>query len=542
MGLDIFFKVMGGLGIFLYGMHHMSGGMQKMAGAKIKGIIGLLTKNRVIACIVGVLVTAMVQSSSVSTVMTIGFVNASLMSLKQALGVILGANIGTTVTGWILVLKIGKYGLPMAGFAAILYLFSKSDKVKTRVLTFMGLGMIFFGLELMSEGFKPLRTMPFFVELFHSFDATSGFGGVIAAALVGALLTAIVQSSSATLGITIVLASQGMINSETAVALVLGENVGTTITAMLASLGARANARRAAIAHTFINIVGVVWVVSIFPYYLKFISNFVNPTENITEYIATAHTMFNVSNVLLFLPFIGYIANMLEKLIVEKEEVVEKLTQLDERMLETPVVVVDQTKLEINKIGTEIVVAFSDIKNVLKNNLEMTSKEYENVLKLEDNMDIVQGEIALINSKVLALDLEPSIIKKARKNIAISDQYESVTDYLKRIALIHKRLFDKDQNLSEKNLEDVEKLHKLTVDFFEYVDNSYKNEEYNILVEANKKSADISAMYKELRRKHLDRIEETEKSPLLITAYMDILNHYRRLSDHCLTVVEILNV
>ena len=542
MGLDIFFKVMGGLGIFLYGMHHMSGGMQKMAGAKIKGIIGLLTKNRVIACIVGVVVTAMVQSSSVSTVMTIGFVNASLMSLKQALGVILGANIGTTVTGWILVLKIGKYGLPMAGFAAILYLFSKSDKVKTRVLTFMGLGMIFFGLELMSEGFKPLRTMPFFVELFHSFDATSGFGGVIAAALVGALLTAIVQSSSATLGITIVLASQGMINSETAVALVLGENVGTTITAMLASLGARANARRAALAHTFINIVGVVWVVSIFPYYLKFLSNFVSPTENITEYIATAHTMFNVSNVLLFLPFIGYIANMLEKLIVEKEEVVERLTQLDERMLETPVVVVDQTKLEINKIGTEIVSAFSDIKSVLKNNLEMSSKEYENVLELEDNMDIVQGEIALINSKVLALDLEPSIIKKARKNIAISDQYESVTDYLKRIALIHKRLFDKDQSLSEKNLEDVEKLHKLTVDFFEYVDTSYKNEEYNILVEATKKSAEISAMYKELRRKHLDRIEETEKSPLLITAYMDILNHYRRLSDHCLTVVEILNV
>uniref|UniRef100_UPI003019FCD3 Na/Pi cotransporter family protein n=1 Tax=Psychrilyobacter sp. TaxID=2586924 RepID=UPI003019FCD3 len=315
MGLDIFFKVIGGLGIFLYGMHHMSSGMQKIAGAKIKNIIGLLTKNRIIACLVGILVTAMVQSSSVSTVMTIGFVNASLMSLKQALGVILGANIGTTVTGWILVLKIGKYGLPMVGISAIFYLFAKKDTVKTKFLTSMGLGMIFFGLQLMSSGFKPLRTMPFFIELFHSFDASSGFGGVIAAALVGALLTAIVQSSSATLGITIVLASQGMINSETAVALVLGENVGTTITAMLASLGARANAKRAAIAHTVINIIGVTWVVSIFPYYLQFLSNFVNPISNITKYIATAHTLFNVTNVLLFLPFIGYIATMLEKMI-----------------------------------------------------------------------------------------------------------------------------------------------------------------------------------------------------------------------------------
>jgi len=542
MGLDILFKVIGGLGIFLYGMHHMSSGMQKIAGSKVKNIIGLLTKNRVIACIVGVVVTAMVQSSSVSTVMTIGFVNASLMSLKQALGVILGANIGTTVTGWILVLKIGKYGLPMVGAASIIYLFSKSDKVKTRVLTFMGLGMIFFGLELMSEGFKPLRSMPFFIELFHSFDATTGLGGILAAALVGALLTAIVQSSSATLGITIVLASQGMINSETAVALVIGENVGTTITAMLASLGARANARRAALAHTFINIVGLFWVISIFPYYLKFLSHFVDPSENITEYIASAHTIFNVTNVLLFLPFIGYIANLLEKVVVEKEEIVKKSTQLDERMLETPIIVVDQTKLEINKIGTEIITGFADIDKILKDNLEISSKEYENILELEDKMDVVQGEIASINSKVLTLDLDPAIIKKARKNIAISDQYESITDYLKRIALIHKRLFEKEESLSEENLEDIDKLHKLIVDFFSYVDESYKNNDYNILAEATKKSAEISMTYRELRRKHLDRIEEQPKSPLLITAYMDILNHYRRLSDHSLTVVEILNM
>ena len=542
MGIDIFFKVIGGLGIFLYGMHHMSGGMQKIAGARIKNIISLLTKNRVIACIVGVLVTAMVQSSSVSTVMTIGFVNASLMSLKQALGVILGANIGTTVTGWILVLKIGKYGLPMAGISAILYLFAKKDSVKTKFLTFMGLGMIFFGLELMSSGFKPLRTMPFFVELFHSFDATSGFGGVIAAALVGALLTAIVQSSSATLGITIVLASQGMINSETAVALVLGENVGTTVTAMLASLGARANAKRAALAHTIINIVGVFWVISIFPYYLQFLANFVDPVANITKYIATAHTMFNVTNVLLFLPFIGYIAKTLEKLVTEKEITVKKLTHLDERMLETPNIVVGQTKIEINKVGAQIISAFADLKKTLIQNLPMDSKEFQNVLELEDKMDIIQEEIAAINSKVLTLDVEIPIIKSARKNIAISDQYESVTDYMKRISFIHQRLFDNDQRLSKKHLEELEKIHTLTVDFFNYVDTSYKNDNYNILGEATKKSANISNLYREIRRNHLDRMGETTKSPLLVTGYMDILNHYKRLSDHSLTVVEILNV
>jgi phosphate:Na+ symporter len=326
------------------------------------------------------------------------------------------------------------------------------------------------------------------------------------------------------------------------VALVLGENVGTTITAMLASLGARANAKRAAYAHTFINVVGVTWVVSIFPYYLKFLSNFVSPEKNITEYIASAHTIFNITNVLIFLPFIGFLANFLEKVITEKEEDVERLTQLDERMLETPVVIVDQTKSEINKIGEETKNVFSNVLAILKKDLDMESSEYTSIIELEDKMDLIQGEIASINSKVLTLDLEPHIIKKTRKNIAISDQYESVTDYLKRIALIHKRLHDDEQRLNENHLEDIEKLHNLTVEFFDFVDTAYKNDNYNIMVEATKKSASISALYKEIRKKHFDRMEESEKSPLIITGYMDILNHYKRLSDHSLTVVEILNV
>ncbi len=172
----------------------------------------------------------------------------------------------------------------------------------------------------------------------------------------------------------------------------------------------------------------------------------------------------------------------------------------------------------------------------------MDSKEFENVVELEDKMDIVQGEIASINSKVLSLDLEAPIIKKARKNIAISDQYESVTDYMKRIVFIHKRLLDNDQKLSKKNLEELEKIHTMTVDLFEYVDSSYKDENYKILGEATKRTAAISNLYKEIRRNHLDRMAETTKSPILVTGYMDVLNHYKRLSDHSLTVVEILNI
>ena len=304
MYLNIIFNVIGGLGIFLYGMENMSGGMQKLAGKRLKKILAALTTNRIMAVLIGIFVTMLVQSSSVSTVMTIGFVNASLLTLKQALGVILGANIGTTVTGWLLVLNIGKYGLPITGAAAIAYVFFRSDKARTRSLTVMGLGLIFLGLDLMSNGLKPIRSMPEFIELFKLFNADTYFGAV-KVACIGALITGIVQSSAATLGITITLAVQGLIDYPTAVALVLGENVGTTITAFLASLGATTNAKRAAYAHTIINMLGVIWVTSIFPFYIKFLGHIVDVENNITFGIATAHTMFNVLNVFLFIPFTG---------------------------------------------------------------------------------------------------------------------------------------------------------------------------------------------------------------------------------------------
>ena len=267
LGLSLVVGEFGGLVLLL---RDMSGSMQKIAGPKLKKILSTLTNNRIIGVFVGMLITGIVQSSSVITVMAVGFVNASLLTLKQALGIILGANIGTTITGWLLVLDIGKYGLPMVGLSAILYMFNKKEETRTKLMAIMGFGFVFFGLQLMSSSLSPLKELPFFIEMFKMFKVTS-YATLLKASLVGAALTAIVQSSSATIGITIALASQGLIDYPTSVALVLGENVGTTITALLASIGAKANAKRAAYAHTLINIIGVIWVTTIFNYYLKFL-------------------------------------------------------------------------------------------------------------------------------------------------------------------------------------------------------------------------------------------------------------------------------
>ena len=539
MYFDIAFNVLGGLGIFLFGMDSMSSGMQKLAGQRLKKILALLTTNRVIAILMGMFVTMLVQSSSVSTVMTIGFVNASLLTLKQALGVIFGANIGTTITGWILVLNIGKYGLPMVGAGAILYMFLKGEKAKTRALTFMGLGMIFLGLQLMSNGLKPVRSMPEFVRLFSLFSADSYFG-VLKVAFVGALITAIVQSSSATLGITITLAVQGLIDYPTAVALVLGENVGTTITAFLATLNANANAKRAAYAHTIINTIGVIWVTAIFPYYLDFLSNFGSPETNITMAIATAHTMFNVSNVIIFTPFIGILADFLTKIVKDDEKTSERITHIDELMLKTPSVVVGQTKTEVLTMGKNISEMFSTLKDIYQSNRSISEDEVKRMRKIEDDLDIYQKEITTANFIILNnKNITDNLKIDTKNNLEVCDEYETISDYLMRIISSLKRLQDNSIPLTEEEKNTLSTMNKDTEELFRNINTAYATKNKEMMIRSIEKANAITENYRIAKDKHLVNAgcHETPIA-MLTTSYMDTLNYYRRVRDHIYNIIE----
>ena len=518
----------------------MSLGMQKLAGQRLKKILALLTTNRVVAILMGMFVTMLVQSSSVSTVMTIGFVNASLLTLKQALGVIFGANIGTTITGWILVLNIGKYGLPMVGAGAILYMFLKGEKAKTRALTFMGLGMIFLGLQLMSNGLKPVRSMPEFVRLFSLFSADTYFG-VLKVAFIGALITAIVQSSSATLGITITLAVQGLIDYPTAVALVLGENVGTTITAFLATLNANANAKRAAYAHTIINTVGVIWVTAIFPYYLDFLSNFGSPEANITMAIATAHTMFNVSNVIIFTPFIGYLADFLTKIVKDDEEKVsDRITHIDELMLKTPSVVVGQTKTEVLNMGKNISEMFNTLKEIYQTNKSITEDEVKKMRKIEDDLDIYQKEITTANFIILNdKNITDNLKLDTKNNLEVCDEYETISDYLMRIINSLKRLQDNNIPLTEEEKNTLSTMNRDTEELFRNINTAYATKNKEMMLRSIEKANTITENYRVAKDKHLINAgcHETPIA-LLTTSYMDTLNYYRRVRDHIYNIIE----
>ena len=351
-------KGLGGLAIFLFGMKSMSEGMKAVAGRRMRRIIASVTDNPFMALAAGIGVTFLLQSSSITTVLVVGFVNSGLMMLTQAIGVILGANIGTTITGWILALEVGKYGLIILAVGVFVLFIAKGERTRFIAGVIMGLGMIFYGLELMKNGFKPMRQLPEFVEWFSYFNADDYFG-VLKCALVGCVLTLIVQSSSATLGITMGLAATQVIPFETAAALVLGENLGTTVTALFASIGAKPNAKRAAYSHVLMNFLGVAWITAVFPVYIDILERMVTLASrlmgmpvNVMAKIALVHTGFNLLNTFLFLPLIPLLAWVVTKIVPDKVETVDisKPKFINDQVLNSPDIALDLLEKEQNHL------------------------------------------------------------------------------------------------------------------------------------------------------------------------------------------------
>jgi len=534
MYIKIILQLIGGLGLFLYGMEHMSTSMQKIAGPKLKKILASLTNNRILGILVGIIITALVQSSSVSTVMTVGFVNASLLTLKQALGVILGANIGTTITGWLLVLDIGKYGLPIVGAAAILYMFMKKEKARTNLSAIIGVGLIFFGLQLMSQALSPLKDMPEFIEMFKMFKVDSYFG-LLKVTAVGAIITALIQSSAATIGITIALASQGLIDYQAAVALVLGENVGTTVTAFLASLGAKPNAKRAAFAHTLINLIGVLWVTSIFRFYLKFLNNFVDPVHHMGAAIAAAHTIFNITNVIILIPFVGLLDKILLYIVKDTGEDEVRVTKLASLKMTLPSVIIEQTKIEVSSMVTMIDDVFLKLEESLKEK-EKIAKYNEDIVAVEDKLDLYEKEIYDSNFSLLSKSLSKSLIEDTRMNLLACDEYETIGDYQNRIANRLYMLYENSIDLDETRDKMVFKLHSLSVELFNDISRAVKTGEKELYSTGLKKYQELKSYYKEVKREHFSRSENIPAR--LNTGYLDIINYYKRIADHTYNIIE----
>ena len=553
--MKMLFSVIGGLGIFLLGMKNMSEGIQAIAGDRMRKMINAVTDNRLLAVGVGLGVTTLVQSSSITTVIVVGLVNSALMELHQAIGVIMGANIGTTITGWILVLKIGKYGLPILGVSVFVYLFSKKDRWRYLAMGTLGLGLIFFGLELMKNGFKPLKYVPEFNDAFAWFVADNYFG-VLKCAAVGCILTFIVQSSSATLGITIGLASTGVIPFETAAALVLGENIGTTITAWLASFGTTTAAKRAAYAHVVFNLIGVLWITALFSLYIPIIGSLVESTEGhnpiglspstsnydgiITAAIAMVHTGFNVANVLLFLPFVRPFARLLERLIPDKgEKEIPHLSSLDFRMVDSPILAIGNSRGEIVKMSGGIAKMLDWHRELLgaeKPNQQLVEK----VFRREQVMDNVQEEVIHFLTGVLTAETPLSIANEARQQLRIADEYESISDYISGILKARLRLDQEHMELSPEERKGLLVLHDRVAQYVEMISTGFRDGNPEAFANASSESSSITQLVKEMRDAHLQSLSEHKVDPIKSMSYSTMLNGYRKVKDHALNIAEAL--
>lgn len=550
-------NVLGGLAIFLLGMKYMSEGMQAIAGNRLRTIIRAVTDNRLMACGAGFGATCIVQSSSVTTVMVVGMVSAGLMTLTQSIGVILGADIGTTITAWIVAMDVFVrggvliFGLPLVGLSGFFYLFSKNEKVRFAAMMVMGLGMVFFGLYLMKAGVKPLRTMDEFQEWFSRFtpDTLLGVLGCVAA---GAVLTGVVQSSSATVGITMVLAKDGIINMETALALVIGENIGTTITAFLASLGTSRNAKRAAYAHVLIKFAGALWVIPILWLGMKALLKLLGP-ESMMELsiintpgdgamlgIAIFHTAFNVLNVSLFLPLVGVVSRLMMKIVPERPGVdVEHLTYLDVGLLATPAVGIQQSHDEIERMGETVEEMLGDLAVLLKAG-KIEEEAAKSILDREEKLDGIQREVVTFLSSLLSGAVAHEVMDRGRIQLRLADEYESISDYIARIVKMHRKLQRNDGTLTGQSMKRILELHDRVAKYVARINEAVRTGEADAMADAKTEADQITDSMKSFRDEHLENFAQEQASPLSSLVFTDTLTAYRRIRSHTLNIAQAL--
>jgi phosphate:Na+ symporter len=419
--------LLGGLALFLYGMGKMSDALKNVAGEKMKDILGMLSNNRIMGLITGALVTAVIQSSSVTTVMLVGFVSAGLMSLSQTIGVIMGSNIGTTITAQIIAFKVTKYALLLVAIGFGMLFASKKEKVQQYGYMIMGLGLIFFGMGVMSDAMSPLRSYQPFLDLMTQMS------NPILGILVAALFTALVQSSSATTGVIIVLAMQGLITLEAGIALSFGTNIGTCVTAFLASIGKPREALRVSTVHVLFNVIGVLIFVPFIEPFAKLIVN-ISPSapEGVTgmqaaaailpRQVANAHTIFNVTCAILFLPFVTYFARLVYRLIPDKPIEEEKEIQpkfLSDMLFQTPSLALDAARHEIKRMGKRVDLMSSAMMPAV------LSGDKESLLAVRDmyqEVDVLHKHIVTYLAKVSQLQLnEHQTLKLTNIMAAVND-------------------------------------------------------------------------------------------------------------------------
>ncbi|MBM7604709.1 phosphate:Na+ symporter [Metabacillus crassostreae] len=536
MELDIqkmIFEFIGGLGIFLFGIKYMGDGLQRSAGDKLRDILDKFTTNPIMGVLAGIIVTILIQSSSGTTVITVGLVSAGFMSLRQAIGVIMGANIGTTVTAFIIGIKISDYALPIIAVGAVLLFFFKNKRIHNFGQIVFGFGALFFGLELMGGGMKPLRSLQEFHDLTLSMSENPLLG-----VLVGTIFTVIVQSSSATIGILQELFGQGLMDIRAALPVLFGDNIGTTITAVLASIGASVAARRAALTHVIFNLLGTgifLIFLPLFTNFVQFLQDAMNLNPEMT--IAFAHGSFNLTNTIIQLPLIGLLAWIVTKLIPGDDSMIEyKPKHLDPIFIEqSSSIALGQAKEEVLRMGKFAIIGLEASSEYQKT---FSQKNADTAMQLEDainNLDrkITDYLILISRSEMSSTESEEhSMLMDTVRDIErIGDHFENVVE------LVGFQITNK-VKLTDSAKKDLEEMFDLTIQTLKDALTALDDKDTALAMKVLKSEEQIDKMERTLRKKHILRINEGACTGSAGIVFVDIISNLERIGDHSVNLAE----
>lgn len=529
MSITNFLSLLGGLALFLYGMQMMSNGLEAAAGDRMKEILEKLTSNRILGVLVGAGITAVIQSSSATTVMVVGFVNAGMMNLQQAVWIIMGANIGTTITGQLIALDIGAIAPLIAFIGVAMVVFLKKPMVHHVGTIFAGLGVLFIGMEMMSTAMLPLREEPAFIELMTSFS--NPLLGILA----GALFTAIIQSSSASVGILQALARSGLIGLDGAVYVLFGQNIGTCITAVLASIGTGREAKQTTVIHLTFNLIGtaIFTTVCVLTAHTAF-----SLTDLVASWtpgspdaqIANMHTMFNVVTTLILLPFGTYLAAFAQKVLPYKEEKTSEVLQYlkplpsSTRSLGTSAISVQQVDEEINHM---LSLAYENVEQGFGQLLKYDKKIGEEILKREETVDTLNREIADYITNALSMELNNDT------SAALSIYYHQITD-IERISdyAVKMENYSKDRlqaRLNDEERDTISSMHSMCMEMYDARHDIQKSETLR------RQSEDVCV---NLRKRQMQRMKEKSISSEISMMFSQLLTDFERINGHALNIAE----
>ncbi len=521
--MEIIFGLIGGLGLFLYGMNVMSTGLQKAAGDKLKSIISMLTSNRIMGVIVGAGVTAIVQSSSATTVMVVGFVNAGMMRLTQAVGVIMGANIGTTITAQIITFKIEKYAPIIVGIAVGVWLFTENRKIKQMAEAFIGFGILFIGMKFMGDALRPLRSSQAFRDLLVSFGEHQALG-----ILAGFAITVAVQSSTASTGILLALAMEGLIPISSGLPILFGINIGTTVTAVLSSIGANRTAKRAAAVHVIFNITGTLLFIILLQVPLYRIINIISP-GNIPRQIANAHTIFNITNTLILLPFGGLLVKIAKRIIPGEEDFSQGIKYIDDRILETPSIALASAIKETLHMGN---VAKDSLENSVNGFFDNNQKNVDECFRIEKIVNELERELAAYLVKLSNTNISARNRETVDGLINTINDIERVGDHAENIAELAQYKIDNQLNFTELAIKELKEMNELVINGYTNALTAMRNLDGSLAMKVIEIEGRVDLMEKTLRANHISRLNNQLCVPGSGVIFLDIISNLERISDH----------